>query len=559
MADNTDCDDSRDEVYPGAPERCDPSNRDEDCDGLADDADPDVLSPDRLWFPDADEDGHGEAGASPRAACDDPSRAGDRWSADDSDCNDRDAEVHPGAPEVCDGRDNDCDGGLDRCLTVRPPLVASGRWSGGRLPRSRGQRECGAEVRGERRRLARSSLWCLRSGRRRNAYLIPGPATGTGSPSGAHAILRGEQAGDHAGYSLRGGDTDGDGRADLLVGAWKSGVAEVDAGAVYLVLGPITGEMSLGLAEGRAWGQAASDRAGETLAFSDLDGDGLDDIIVGSVYNDGFSNNAGAVYILNGPLTSARSLAEPDARRVGEAANDYSASSIDAAGDINGDGIGDLLVGAAHGDGGAIDSGVAYALHGPITGVAGLGSADGRLLGVDPFDYAGVAVPGPGDVNGDGYADLLVGAPGADAGLRNEGAVYLVLGPATGDHSLTTAHATLRGEAPLDQLGQHLGAAGDIDGDGFADLLLASSRQGAGGDQAGAIWRLAGPLTGSIDLAAQPGKWRGDSPEDRAGVALHGAGDLDGDGLLDLVVGATGVDLPDVEAGAAYLLPGASF
>ena len=556
-ADATDCDDGDPAVRPGGQEVCDARDTDEDCDGLADDDDDSVETPERAWFPDADADGYGDATATGVLRCDDP---GGGVVPDGADCDDADRAIYPDAPEACDGRDNDCDGDLDPCPDGPRSLSgADGRIDGlsagdhvgtslAVLGDVNGDGRDDFVVGGPEHDAAGADAGA--------AWIFYGPGTTVGDVSDADAWLTGEAPGDRAGYRVAGGDADGDGVGDLLVSAWKADSAGLDAGTAYLLLGPLSGALSLGLADGVAWGQAAGDRVGESVALTDLDGDGNDDLVLGSTYQDGFASNAGAVYILQGPLTRARALASPDGRLLGAAVDDFAGSAVHGIGDVDGDGISDLVVGAMHHDGAATDAGAAYIVRGPVTGTRSLADAHGRLLGERAFDYAGVAAVGPGDVDGDGYADLLVGAAGRDAGGRNEGAAYVVHGPASGDRSLALADATLIGEQPLDQAGQRLGVAGDVDGDGHADLLVSSFRQGAAGRYSGAAWLLAGPLSGALALSAQPGKWVGEATDDRAGGALAGGGDLDGDGTLDLLIGAPGRAGGAVESGAAYVLLG---
>ena len=117
IADATDCDDSDSAVNPAATEACDAADVDEDCDGLADDADPDAVGT-STFYPDADDDGYGDLADSGTAFCDDPSTASDPWSTDNTDCLDTDPAVHPGATEVCNGLDDDCDAGTSEDGTV---------------------------------------------------------------------------------------------------------------------------------------------------------------------------------------------------------------------------------------------------------------------------------------------------------------------------------------------------------------------------------------------------------------------------------------------------------
>jgi hypothetical protein len=112
----------------------------------------------------------------------------------------------------------------------------------------------------------------------------------------------------------------------------------------------------------------------------DLDGDGHDDIVVGSQGDDTDGTNAGAVYVMLGPLSGTIDLSAADAKLTGEAAYDQAGFAV-AGGDLDGDGIGDILVGAHTNDAAADGSGSVYLLHGPVTGSASLGTADAILVG----------------------------------------------------------------------------------------------------------------------------------------------------------------------------------
>ena len=553
-----DCDDARSDVHPGAQEVCDLNDRDEDCDGLADDADDSVL-PETLWFPDGDLDGYGDRDAAGLLSCDPPALDA---TLDASDCDDADEQVYPGAREACDGVDNDCDGVLDLCTEGPVALSGTSWWWDGRSADDHAGTVVSVlpDVSGD--GLPDLAIGSPEhdgvgadSGR---LDLVWGPVASGGSLTGADASVLGAAAGDHLGYRVAAGDLDGDDAADLVVASWKRDLgAASDAGAVSVLYGPVTGHRVPDAAVVSVQGAASGDRLGSELAVTDLDGDGFADLAIASQYHDGFVNNAGAVFLFSGPVTTSRSAGEADALRYGEAASDNAGTALSDAGDLNGDGVGDLLVGAMHLDhGAATDAGGVYVLLGPLTGTSSLGDADARLLGEDPFDYAGVSAAGPGDVDGDGLDDVLVGAACHDLGVGNEGVAYLVLGPVSGDQSLATAHARFEGEQHSDQAGQVLGRAGDLDDDGRADVLLSSFRQGAGGVQAGAIWLLTGPLSGTVALAEQSGKLIGDAAGDRAGVSLSGGQDLDQDGLLDLVIGAPGSDRGGAESGAAAVVSG---
>lgn len=183
-------------------------------------------------------------------------------------------------------------------------------------------------------------------------------------------------------------------------------------------------------------------------------------------------------------------------------------------------------------------------------------AADARLAGEQPGDIAGTALAG-GDLDGDGFDDVVISAPGC-CGLERPGSAYVFYGGLmriTGHRSLAEADARLDGEAPGDMAGRNVTIAGDLNGDGLADLAVGAVGDDEGGEDAGAVSLAPGGerLTGEVGLAdVAVGKLTGEAAGDRAGRGLHGTGDLNRDGRADLLVSAEGHDAGGEDAGAVY-------
>lgn len=260
------------------------------------------------------------------------------------------------------------------------------------------------------------------------AYLMRGPLSGSVSLESAAARLEGEDGGDTAGNAVVGNhDFDGDGQLDLLVGADNNCEGGVDAGAAYVVLGPVSGEGMLVDADAKLVGRYHDDEAGAPLDVADTNGDGTPDLLVAAPDRDTLR---GEIYIMLGPASGTEKLKYADAIFTGENSGDYAGTSISNAGDQNSDGVEDLVIGAPFADTPSSDyGGVVYLIYGPVTGTMDLSDADGRFLDVD--GSAGKAVANLGDVDGDGFADLLVGAYRDGEAAEGAGAAYLLLGSGT--------------------------------------------------------------------------------------------------------------------------------
>ena len=216
------------------------------------------------------------------------------------------------------------------------------------------------------------------------------------------------------------GDVNGDGIDDIVVGAPRFPLNSNGTGRAYVFYGPVTGVISAGSANAILFGEGLNDAFGTSVAAGDVNGDSVSDVVVGA--DQLFAGNAtGKAYVFYGPLSGPIQAANADAILLGEAANDLFGTSV-AAGDVNGDGFSDAIAGAWDQDGGGGRSGRAYVFHGPLSGTIPAANADFIVTG-SPGDEVGLSVSA-GDVDDDGVSDTLVGAPQFTDGAPGYVAVF---------------------------------------------------------------------------------------------------------------------------------------
>lgn len=265
-------------------------------------------------------------------------------------------------------------------------------------------------------------------------------------------------------------------------------------------------------------------------------------------------------------------------RLTGANAGDYSGWSVSGAGDINGDGFADLMVGARDADINGENSGASYVVLGKASSFASslspsnlTGSNGFRLDGMAPNDLSGRWVSGAGDVNGDGLADMIIGALGADTNGLSAGSSYVVFGQTAefaANINLSSLDSSrtgfrLEGAATGDYAGISVNGAGDVNGDGFDDMIVgAFGADASGGSDSGASYVVFGKAVAASSvryLANMNGsngfRLDGVAPKEQSGFPVHGAGDVNGDGFDDLIIGVYRNELK-TDAGSCYVVFG---
>lgn len=397
------------------------------------------------------------------------------------------------------------------------------------------------------------------------------PATIDLSSSSADLTVNGKP-GSYSSYSVASGDINGDSIDDLIIGAYR---AALDHGEAYVIYGgpALPTSIDLSLAPGAditvRGGGSIADSIAQTVAAGDVNGDTYDDLIIGDRNADPpTGTNTGAAYVIYGgpALPSLIELAStsPDVTILGAQPSDLFGQTV-AAGDVDGDTVDDLLIGARNVDGPSFSNvGAAYAILGgalPATIDLSSNAADMTVFGVHPNSEFASALA-TGDVNGDTTLDVIIGAPRtAPGGTANAGEVYVIFGgalPASLDLNSAAPDVRVSGADAWDLTGSAV-AAGDISGDGVDDLAFGAEWDdppvaGQGG-QTHVIFG-SGALSGTIDLETDAPDLSvlGADVDDKSGSSVS-MGDIDGDTVPDLIIGAHLADAPGGnEAGETYVL-----
>ncbi len=540
-----DCDDNDAEVNPDALEICD--DIDNDCDGTIDGAD---ATGTRTWYADVDSDSYGDA-TSTTTNCSEPSG----YCSDDTDCDDGDPNVNPGATDwYDDGVDSDCDG-ADGGVTTLP---GDNTYVDGATDSLSGWSVdlCDLDADG----LDDAVVSAPFEGGDYSGQVgvfYGSSITTWGSSislSDADVVITGSPAG-FLGYNVRCGDLDGDGLGDLVIanGEVHSSAVGIDTDwEVDLFYGRTAGWPS-------AMDQADADAVlvqpmgapsdgsvnGNIIELADLDGDGAMELVV-LFYGGSSAFTVGEAWVLavaGGSALSGQSTLEAEAWWTWIPSDQDTFDRIRILDDLDGGGTSDVTVFQAGWNGADTDSGqVMWVGDATTSGQATLDDvATGSIEGDQYALYFGLT-GASGDFDGDGAMDLAVSAYGDETGTRSyPGSVYLFSDSAAygtlGYSATDTADALVLGTQANGYLGFQIRSAGDANGDG-ADDLFAVEYQG-GSSYQGALWLMGGSLlsgTSDVDEVTLL-TWEGSSTDGGLGREIA-IGDLDGDGLADALVGS---------------------
>ena len=359
-------------------------------------------------------------------------------------------------------------------------------------------------------------------------------------------IGEGNTADAEFGTEVAAGDYNGDGFIDVLVGSYTYTNVEVQEGASYIFFGTPTG---ISTKPGWIWeSNVESQHSGRTVAnVGDLNGDGIDDIVISGPSTP--NGPVAAIFLFYGSPQGPRRT--PDWEHFSHLHNDRFGRSVDRAGDVNGDGYDDMIIGGYYWDGPEVDEGSVWVIHGSAKGIPQPtecsqchgGGAMWRAESNQAGASMGWGSAGAGDVNGDGYDDVIVGAPGFSVAhetptgrkMETVGAAFVYLGSANGLSQ--TPQAILPSPDTGSRFGRTVSSAGDVNGDGYSDVIVGARRYDRDSRQLkeGAALVYHGSPSGILPEPAWVAV--GTEPQGLFGHAVSRAGDINGDGYSDVVVG----------------------
>lgn len=319
----------------------------------------------------------------------------------------------------------------------------------------------------------------------------------------------------------------------------------------------------------------SGDQFGSAVAgIGDLEGDGVNDLVVGAPGDDENGDNRGAVWVLfmnsNGQVDISTKISDTSGGFGGDLDdNDHFGAAVAGIGDLNADGFRDIAVGVPNDDDGGDNRGAVWILFMNADGTARAGQKISQQSGgfsgsLDNDDQFGNSIAALGDVDGDGVTDLAVGARNSNNDGTRKGAVWILFmnsdGTVRSSQRIDSKDGGFDGQLDAnDRFGHAVAGIGDLNGDGIPDLAVGADGDDEGGSDKGATWILFLTTSGSVSNERKIAEGQGDfegglSEGDRFGSAVALAGDQDGNGVNDIIVGAREDDDGGTNNGAVWVL-----
>ncbi|NML22937.1 T9SS type A sorting domain-containing protein [Pseudoflavitalea sp. G-6-1-2] len=381
-------------------------------------------------------------------------------------------------------------------------------------------------------------------------YIYRGSSTGIGTAS----FFRGESDQNNAqmGASVAGaGDINGDGYSDFIVGVPQYDYYQVNDGRVYIYFG---GTGTPAMISNIELNSNGANLGASVATAGDVNGDGFSDVLISAPNHTNGQTREGVSWVYHGG--AGNSFDEtPDAIIESNLANSRLGNAVKGIGDVNGDGYSDIMVGSSAYTKGQTGEGIALIYHGSASSIANNYST--IATGSDNDAEYGVSVASAGDINGDGYNDVVVGAPGYDfgAGQTDEGAVFVYLGSAAG--MVNSSAYVLEANKANTGLGISVASGGDINGDGFSDIIAGASRyDNSGLTDRGAIYVWYGATGGLSSTTAVI--IQGVQAGAQLGHSVSSAGDVNGDGYSDVIAGAPAASYGEAAEGSVFIYHGSA-
>jgi hypothetical protein len=353
-------------------------------------------------------------------------------------------------------------------------------------------------------------------------------------------------------------DFNGDGYADVLVGAYQQDNGAENEGNAYVYYGSTSGiSDSPSRTIDNPANQVNGHFGGSIASAGDLNSDGYSDVIVGAYHQSNGAVGEGNAFVYYGSITGIPDTPSSTLDNPTNQGGQFG-YSVSSAGDVNGDGYTDIIVGARTQENGAVSEGNAFVYHGSSMGVSPTPTVNLDNPANQVSGLFGSSVASAGDVNGDGFADIIVGALSQDNGAEDEGNAFVFYGSTTGVPDRPSRTFDNPTNQRNGEFGGSVASAGDTNGDGFSDIIVGAQSQDNGAVFEGNSFVYHGSLTG---LPGSPTRTL-ENPDNQEGgkfgIAVMSAGDLNNDGFTDVVVGAHMQDDEAINEGKAFVYHGST-